>query len=232
MNEMFRGADVIIDYPGQLYTNDEADICVETKYAQELSNIYFQLRDYFVKEIDYLNKYAFYGSLAENYNRLIKKNGDIKENLQTFLLTIKPALYFAYGSNMDKEQMKERSPGAIPVGIATLENYKFVLDFAGTASVVPEKDSKVEGLLWLINTDGEKALDRYEGTNLTTPCYIKEHLEVEFNNEKSEALVYVSNRGIIDKPIRKDYINRVVQAAKDIGLSVKYITDYLSKYVD
>ena len=232
MNKMFRGAGVIIDYPGQSHTNEETDICIETKFAQELSNIYYQLRDYFSKDIDYFNKFAFYGKLAENYNRLIEKNGDIKDNLRIFLLILEPFLYFAYGSNMDKKQMNERCPGAISIGIATLNNYKFVLDSAGTASVITEKRSKVEGLLWLINTEGIKALDRYEGTEMTPPCYTKEHLKIQFNEENAKALVYVSNRNITNKPIRDYYMKKVINAAKEADLSAEYIKDNLEKFND
>lgn len=232
MNNLFRGAGVIIDYPGQLYTNDEADICVETQYARELSNIYFKLGDYFYNEIDYLNKYNFYGRLAENYNRLIEKNGDIKENLQTFLLLIEGSLYFAYGSNMNKKQMDERCHGSIYVGVAYLQDYKFALDSSGTASIVPNKGSIVEGALWLLNPADEKELDKYEGVNIKPPCYIKQNVNIELNNEKAEALVYISNRDALDKPIRKDYIQKVYTASIEIGLSKKYIQDNLAKYLD
>ena len=229
---LFEGAGVIITYPSQKNTKDKSVIYVETKYAQELSNIYFKLRDYFYNEIDYLSKYAFYGKLAEKYNRLIEKNGDIKANLQTFLLLIEESLYFAYGSNMDKQQMEERCHGSIYVGVAYLQNYKFVLDSAGTASIVPNKDSIVEGALWLVNPADKEELDKYEGVNTKPPCYTKQNVLIELNHEKAEALVYISNRDILDKTIKKDYIEKVYNASIEVGISKKYIQDNIAKYLE
>ena len=231
MNNLFRGAGVIIDYPGQLFTNDEADICVETQYAQELSDIYIRLKDYLYEEIDYFNKYAFYGKLAENYNRLIEQNGDIKENLQTFLLELGHFLYFAYGSNMDKDQMKERCSGAIYIGNAMLQDYQFVLDSKGKASIVPKDGSTVEGALWIVNPADEKRLDKYEGVHMTPQCYTKENVDIELYNKKAKALVYISNREILDKPFDREYFRKVYNSARKIGLSNKYIQENLAKYL-
>lgn len=73
-------------------------------------------------------------------------------------------LYFAYGSNMDKNQMAYRCPNAVPVGKAELLNHKLI--FRGYADVIPEgniADSKVTGIVWKITKECRKALDRYEG---------------------------------------------------------------------
>ena len=65
-----------------------------------------------------------------------------------------PVLYFAYGSNLDDAQMRERCANARVVGRATLPNYALV--FGGfshrwggaVASVVRAKGACVEGLLY------------------------------------------------------------------------------------
>ncbi len=49
---------------------------VETKYSKELSWLIFQLKEIFKDELDYLNKYPFYGRLAEKANKSIELNGD------------------------------------------------------------------------------------------------------------------------------------------------------------
>ena len=72
-------------------------------------------------------------------------------------------LYFAYGSNIDLEQMARRCPAAQAVGPATLENYELAFRGSGFATIVPKKGSVVHGLLWSITPFCEQALDRYEG---------------------------------------------------------------------
>ena len=72
-------------------------------------------------------------------------------------------LYFAYGSNIDLEQMARRCPAARVVGPATLENYELAFRGSGFATIVLKKGSVVHGLLWSITPLCEQALDRYEG---------------------------------------------------------------------
>ena len=72
-------------------------------------------------------------------------------------------LYFAYGSNIDLEQMARRCPAAQGVGPVTLENYELAFRGSGFATIVPKKGSVVHGLLWSITPLCERALDRYEG---------------------------------------------------------------------
>jgi len=78
-------------------------------------------------------------------------------------------LYFAYGSNLDDAQMRERCANARVLGRATLPNYALV--FGGfshrwggaVASVVRAKGARVEGLLYALDGVDLRALDRFEG---------------------------------------------------------------------
>ena len=45
--------------------------------------------------------------------------------------------YFAYGSNMNNEQMKHRCPTAVPNGVAKLLKHRFLINTRGVASVEP-----------------------------------------------------------------------------------------------
>ena len=60
--------------------------------------------------------------------------------------------YFAYGSNMNLEQMKYRCPAAEVVENVRLEDYRLAFRGRapgnGVATVLPEKGSCVEGVLW------------------------------------------------------------------------------------
>ena len=76
-------------------------------------------------------------------------------------------LYFAYGSNINLDQMAYRCPDAEAVGPVTLEGYELTFrgraDGSGVANIEPKEGSAVPGLLWRITPKCEIALDRYEG---------------------------------------------------------------------
>ena len=71
-------------------------------------------------------------------------------------------LYFAYGSNLDLEQMAQRCPDAEIVGPVRLENYELRFRGSGFATVAPRKGSVVYGLVWKLTPNCEQSLDRYE----------------------------------------------------------------------
>ena len=97
-------------------------------------------------------------------------------------------LYFAYGSNLNHEQMQLRCKDAEYIKNIFLESYK--LSFCavsrdyGVANVVKKSGSKVPGGLWKISEEDEKVLDDYEGyPNL----YSKEY----FNTNGEKVLFYI-----------------------------------------
>ena len=57
-------------------------------------------------------------------------------------------LYFAYGSNLDLEQMAQRCPDAEIVRSVRLENYELRFRGSGFATVAPKKGGVVYGLVW------------------------------------------------------------------------------------
>jgi len=72
-------------------------------------------------------------------------------------------LYFAYGSNMHRAGMAVPCPEAKPMGAARLPDYRFRINRRGVATVVPEPGATVHGILWSVNDDCLRALDRFEG---------------------------------------------------------------------
>jgi len=98
-------------------------------------------------------------------------------------------LYFAYGSNIDLEQMARRCPAAQVVGPVTLENYELAFRGSGVATIVPKKGGVVHGLLWSITPLCEQALDRYEGY---PRHYTKEAVTVRgADGREASVMVYV-----------------------------------------
>ena len=78
--------------------------------------------------------------------------------------------YFAYGSNMDQAQMRERV-GEFRICIpAILRNYHLVFNAvskkntkAGFANIEEQHGSVVEGMLYLLSEEQLKRLDKFEG---------------------------------------------------------------------
>lgn len=206
----------------------DGHIVVNTQYASELSALVEELRDAMVGRIDCLSKYSFYPMLGEAANAFLKESDDLKG----LLLAVVDAaiefegkmsmLYFAYGWNMDAEQMEDRCSGAKKVGKGILRGYKFDIDEVGVATVTPQDGSVVEGVLWEITPDHRDSLDIHEGIN--SNCYRQSWLPVEDdNNETTYALIYISERPKNSGKRRDGYLERVIRAAKEQGLSEQYI---------
>jgi gamma-glutamylcyclotransferase len=85
------------------------------------------------------------------------------------LSTPEPILYFAYGSNLDREQMRSRCPGGRFLGCACLPGYD--LGFGGysrtwasaVATVALSPGARVLGGLYELEPEDLAALDDYEG---------------------------------------------------------------------
>lgn len=78
-------------------------------------------------------------------------------------------VYFAFGSNMDHVQMARRCPGATSLGLASLPGHRLVFRGpsqnrgGGVASVDPDPQQAVQGLLWELSEEDILTLDRREG---------------------------------------------------------------------
>lgn len=103
-------------------------------------------------------------------------------------------LYFAYGSNLDDDQMRSRCPSAREVGRAVLGNH--ALTFGGfshrwggaVASVLRAPGGRVEGVLYQIDEGDVRALDRFEGHPFAYERVIK--LVVDERGRRRRAALY------------------------------------------
>ena len=74
--------------------------------------------------------------------------------------------YFAYGSNLNVDQMTRRCPGAVAIGTGKIKGYELLFRGSKTGSyltIEPKKRSYVPVLLWEITDRDKLSLDRYEG---------------------------------------------------------------------
>ena len=129
-------------------------------------------------------------------------------------------LYFAYGSNMDAQQMSYRCPNAEVVRSVRLENYRLAYRGAGFATILPEQGSHVDGVLWSITTIDEIKLDRYEGF---PRHYAKQPITVTAKDgAEIEAMVYVMQPPMRDHPKlpSQEYFDTILRGKQQFGFSV------------
>lgn len=135
-------------------------------------------------------------------------------------------LYFAYGSNMNEAQMALRCPDSKIVGIAMLENHRFLINERGVASIAESQGKVVYGLLWSISQPDERQLDCYEGVGkgfyrkLTLSIAVQEHQTVD-------ALLYVASCNEHGTP-RLGYMETILRAAMCHNFSVASIEELKS----
>lgn len=102
-------------------------------------------------------------------------------------------LYVAYGSNLNKGQMKYRCPTAKYVGAGELQGYE--LQFKGRersafAAIGRKDGASVPVGLWEIQDRDEMALDMYEGF---PSHYFKRDVQVQMGGREVSAMVYIMN---------------------------------------
>ncbi len=132
-------------------------------------------------------------------------------------------LYFAYGSNMEQEQMNRRCRSHQLAGNARLDGYRFRINGRGVATIVPEDGAVVHGLAWSISRQDEAGLDVCEG--VAGGLYRKEHVEIILaDGDRAMALVYVASDSSKGK-FWSEYVNRIIKAAKVRGLPPEYIQE-------
>ncbi len=137
--------------------------------------------------------------------------------------------YFAYGSNMDPEQMAARCPGAVLEGVGALPGYRFLVTEAGFGSVVPDPGSTVYGVVWRLLPSDEAALDAYEGLSGGLYHKITARVQLVSPAESVDAMLYVATTERPGRP-RPGYLEAVLRAAQHHGLPPTYL-DELARWL-
>lgn len=141
---------------------------------------------------------------------------------------------FAYGSNLDWEQMTERCPSASFVGVARLASYRLAFTRwsqkrgCGVADIIPSGDCEVWGVLYEVSDDDMRALDRFEGylPDEGKVGYRRVNVKVEpagASDCRTCAITYeVASKGEHFDP-SNDYLNHIIAGARHWGLPNDYI---------
>ena len=133
--------------------------------------------------------------------------------------------YFAYGSNMNWPQMKQRCPSARFVCVARLPDYQFAiarhsqLRKCGTANVFPHIGSEVWGILYDLNDQDLRMLDSFEDGYHHEKIFV---LARGDGQRPLEALVYIADRED-DAPLpNPEYKRLMVEGARQWQLPPVY----------
>lgn len=132
------------------------------------------------------------------------------------------ALYFAYASNLSREQMRERCPSARVVERARIPEHR--LGFVGhseswgggTATIVLAPGETLWGALYEVDDACLEALARAEGTAYAlsrTPC-------LKDDGSRVTAYLFVRARDFEERPPSDRYVQRIRQGYEDWGLDV------------
>jgi hypothetical protein len=117
--------------------------------------------------------------------------------------------------------MRKYAPGARPLGVAELADYRFVITADGYASVEPTRAQTVHGVLWRITPRDRVLLDAWE--NVGGGLYRAETLPVRSAGGRTAALVYFARPGAEGRA-KPGYVELVVAAAREWGLPPSYIS--------
>ena len=125
-------------------------------------------------------------------------------------------IYFAYGSNLNRKQMKLRCPTAKFINTCYLKNYKLV--FRGVADVEECKGEKVWGALWKVGYRDIVNLDAYEGfPNMYGKAYM--------NTKYGKGFFYIMNNQQDVKPPSEFYYETIKSGYRQCKLpSLKPLT--------
>ncbi|MDC0215957.1 gamma-glutamylcyclotransferase [Candidatus Pelagibacter sp.] len=142
-------------------------------------------------------------------------------------------LYFAYGSNLNHQQMHKRCKGSKYIKNFFLQNYKLSFSHKskntvyGHANIEKRKNSKVPGAIWVITKKHVNKLDEYEGVSYN--YYKKKYFLIN----KKKVLVYIQNKYFLKKP-SSIYLHTIIKGYKDCNLDISYlkkrIKNYTTKY--
>jgi gamma-glutamylcyclotransferase (GGCT)/AIG2-like uncharacterized protein YtfP len=125
--------------------------------------------------------------------------------------------YFAYASNLNREQMREHCQESKPRFTATLHHYRLVFVGwsrawrGGVATIRSFRGEKVRGGIYEVSEECLKRLDKCEGSDY-------QRLNVIVNNEDNEpieAVTYINNRQAQESKPSTEYLAVIRQGYKD-----------------
>ncbi len=137
--------------------------------------------------------------------------------------TITNVIYFAYGSNLKKEQMAERNVAIYNSHKGFIRDYKLEfnkksIDGSSKANLTESNGEIVWGVCFELDKEGFKNLREHEkGYEETEVVVFDENQKILFS-----AQTFISNK-ICDKLPTKEYLDKIIIGAKQHDLPKSYI---------
>jgi cation transport regulator ChaC len=142
-------------------------------------------------------------------------------------------LYFAYGSNMWREQMRQRCPEHEHLGVAMLEDHALCFPRSsqirncGVAGLMASPGAEVWGVVYRLNARDLAALDTREGYDpAKSPQvnrYNRQPVRVLMNGAPLDCVTYFAR----SEPGRHipsvDYMSAIITGAVENGLPADYV---------
>jgi len=173
------------------------------------------------------NKHLAAHKAGRSKRKAATKNGRPVGIAKRVLAAVRPVvltprrLYWAYGSNLNHEQMRNRCPAATPVKALYLGGrlvFRYVADVVGS----DDPRALVAGGLWWITPECEAVLDGYEGVNRGS--YAKKYFELKHDGKMHKVLYYQMCHGGVSPPPQQ-YFDGIVQGYRDFGLKLELLRE-------
>jgi gamma-glutamylcyclotransferase (GGCT)/AIG2-like uncharacterized protein YtfP len=129
-------------------------------------------------------------------------------------------LYFAYGSNMNRQLMRRHCPRATAIGKGILAGYRFIITTDGYASIIPHSGGMVHGVLWRLTPRDFAALNAYESVD--SGLYAMTTLTVRTGGRRLAAMAYVARSRSEGRP-KTGYMEVILAAAREWELPAPYV---------
>jgi gamma-glutamylcyclotransferase (GGCT)/AIG2-like uncharacterized protein YtfP len=129
--------------------------------------------------------------------------------------------YFAYGSNLSSERLRERVRSVRAIGVARLDGYAWRSDKRGAdgtakANLAVDASACVWGTLYELDPADLEALDRFEGG------YRRVRVVVDCEGAPTVAETYLSGRRCAEAP-QAAYLALVLAGAREHDLPANWI---------
>ncbi len=128
--------------------------------------------------------------------------------------------YFAYASNLCKDQMKTRCPDSKPMFVAVLPNYRIVFTGwsrewrGGKATIKSFRGEKMRGAIYEVSEACLRQLDKYEAG------YARMNVTVfDEDNEPHQAVTYIKSGQLEESSPSEKYGEIIRRGYRDWGIA-------------
>ena len=132
-------------------------------------------------------------------------------------------LYFASGADMRRDVLEKRCPGADWLGLARLEDHRFVIGPHGLANIQSRRGEQMWGVLWFVPAGALAALDTLAGVGEGL-CERTTRRIISPAGPRTEAMLYLTGK-VGEGEATADYLDAVLVGARESKLPPTYLAE-------